>query len=63
MENINQYLETLQYDIEEINLYNMNLTNIPNLTRFTKVTKLHCSCNQLTELNNIYLLDRMTAYD
>jgi Leucine-rich repeat (LRR) protein len=48
MNNINEYLESLPLDATIIELCHMNLNNIPDLSRFTNVTKLDCSCNELT---------------
>ena len=45
-----QYLDSLQDDIDIINLNNRNLNVLPNLSRFKKLKLLHCSNNNLTLL-------------
>jgi hypothetical protein len=53
MNSIDEYLESLLFDVTTIDLSSMNLTEIPNLNKFTKITNLDCSCNQLKELKNL----------
>jgi Leucine-rich repeat (LRR) protein len=48
--NIEDYLNSLPEDIEEINISNLNITNIPSLERFRKLKELYCSYNKLTSL-------------
>ena len=45
-----QYLDSLQDDIDIINLNNRNLNVLPNLSRFKNLRYLHCSNNNLTSL-------------
>ena len=42
--NIHEYIQTQQYDIEELDISNKKLTEIPDLTRFYKLVKA-TSCN------------------
>ncbi len=51
--NIQEYLLTLSDDIIELDLSNKNLTELPNLIRFYKLTKLNISMNKLKELTNL----------
>jgi Leucine-rich repeat (LRR) protein len=53
MKHINEYLESLSYDVKYINLCGNNLIDIPDLSRFTKVTTLYCNNNKLKELKNL----------
>ena len=48
--NIENYLDSLQEDIETIVVSNENLTYLPSLKRFYKLTSLYCNNNQLTML-------------
>ena len=47
-------LDTYTFDTELIDLSDKRLTKLPDLTRFTKLKTLICSCNQLIELTTLY---------
>ena len=55
------YLDTLPYDTISIDLSNRNLTDLPDLSRFTNLRVLNCSKNKLTSLpelnNNLHVLN------
>ena len=53
MSDINSYLKRFPLNCTNINLSNKKLTNLPNLCRFTKLTVLNCSNNQLQKLTNL----------
>ena len=40
-------------DVEEINISFMGETKLPDLSRYTKLKKLSCDCNELTQLDNL----------
>jgi Leucine-rich repeat (LRR) protein len=48
--NIEEYLNSLDENITEIDVANENLTNLPELTRFKKLEILRCDNNRLTSL-------------
>ena len=50
---IQEYLLTLPDNIIELDLSDKNLTELPNLIRFYKLTKLNISMNKLKELTNL----------
>ncbi len=50
---IQNYLDILSNDIIELDLSDRNLTELPNLIRFYKLTRLNISMNKLKELINI----------
>lgn len=47
---IHRYLNNLPSDTEKIEIVNLNLTFIPDLSRFVKLRYLYCSNNKLTSL-------------
>lgn len=47
---IDEYINSLPDDTEVININGKGVTYIPDLSRFTKLTDLHCKINSLTEL-------------
>ena len=48
--NITEYLNSLDEDIEFIDVSNKNLINLPNLSRFKKLKEIYCCNNKLTFL-------------
>jgi E3 ubiquitin-protein ligase SspH2 len=48
-----QYLDSLDDDILSLNLTCKGIEQMPSLTRFKKLQKLHCSGNYLTSLPNL----------
>ena len=46
--NIDKYINSLPLDTTYINVSNMNLTHLPDLSRFTDLIFLNCSHNELT---------------
>jgi Leucine-rich repeat (LRR) protein len=50
---IEEYINSLPDDIENIELSFINLTYIPDLSRFKKLKKLYCISNKLTYLPNL----------
>ena len=48
--NIEEYLNGLPANTISINIPNMGLTYLPNLSRFTNLIELHCPFNSLTTL-------------
>jgi hypothetical protein len=46
----NDYINNLNNSIESIDVSYQNLTQLPNLTRFTNLKRLNCSHNRLTSL-------------
>jgi hypothetical protein len=51
--NIEGYLNSLPHDIAVIYLFNKGITYLPELTRFTELTELHCNFNELTCLPDL----------
>lgn len=47
---VNEYLNGLSNDTKCINMTNMDLKVMPDLSRFTQIKELYCSNNQLTTL-------------
>ena len=47
---VQTYLNSLLYDILELDLSNCNLTELPDLSRFTQLQELNCEQNKLTSL-------------
>jgi Leucine-rich repeat (LRR) protein len=47
------YIDSLDDSITELNLYDKQLTCLPDLSKFKQLTKLDCGYNQITELNNL----------
>ena len=43
----------IDYSIEELDLSKQNLTILPDLSKYTKLKVLNCSCNELTRLDNL----------
>ena len=48
-----EYLNSLSSDVIEINIKYGNLKLLPNLSRFTRLQKLDCSWNSITQLDNL----------
>lgn len=48
--NIDEYINSLPHDTEYIYIGHLNLTHIPDLTRFTKLRELKCEHNNLIAL-------------
>ena len=48
---INEYLHSLQYDTENINLCFRKLFFLPNLNKFTNIKNLNYDFNQLTQIH------------
>lgn len=46
-------LDKVPLSVKEINMCNLNLTELPNLSRFKKLHSLDCSNNRLTKLTNL----------
>ena len=51
--NMQEYLDTLLDDIIELDVSNKNLSELPDISRFTKLQKLSCYNNQITQLDNL----------
>ena len=49
-DNIQTYIDSLPDDILKLNLSNKELTELPDLSRFSELEKLYCCNNQLTSL-------------
>lgn len=47
------YINSLPTDIEELNIAFKNLSELPDLSKFTKLKKLNCSLNNINILNNL----------
>ena len=60
---IETYLDSLQEDIEEINVSKKSLTYLPNLSRFKKLKILHCTHNQLTSLPPLEQLKELYCHN
>jgi hypothetical protein len=50
---IEKYLHTLSDDIIELDLSNKNITELPDLSKYYKLTKLNISMNKLKELTKL----------
>jgi Leucine-rich repeat (LRR) protein len=51
--NIEEYLNSLPKNITKIDVSNMRITYLPELTRFTELRELHCEFNELTSLPDL----------
>ncbi len=51
--NIQEYLESLPDDIIELDVSNKILSELPDISRFTKLQELYCHNNQITQLDNL----------
>ncbi len=50
---INNILDQFADDVTEINIKNKSIKGILDFTRFTKLTELDCSYNEITSLYNL----------
>ena len=48
-----EYINSLSPDVIEIDISYKNLSILPDLSRFTCLQKLDCSCNQIIQLDNL----------
>jgi hypothetical protein len=53
MDSVEKYLESISFDITTMDLCYIILTEIPNLSRFIKLTNLYINNTQLIELKNL----------
>ena len=52
-QNVINYLNSLDIDVEVIDLSHKGLTVLPNLSKFTNLTKLFCYNNQIEKLDKL----------
>ncbi len=50
---MNNILDQFADDVTEINICTMKIKGSLDFSRFTKLTKLNCSYNKITSLNNL----------
>ena len=61
MFNIETYLDSLPYDIKEIDVSNRGIT-VLDVSTFKNLNKLHCHCNQSTSLHLNENLEELYCY-
>ncbi len=52
-QSVTYYLDSLDENVEEINLSQKGLTVFPDLSRFTNLIKLDCNFNQIKKINKL----------